>query len=249
MDKIILDRIYSDGSLDRNFIEQLAFNEKMAELGKLAAGIVHELNTPLSVIVSAAQLILRENELSGFVREMVERIGDEAHRLSSLSRGVLTFSRKDPDGESEIEINEVVRETLNFLRYEAQRRSVKVIEELDYHLPSLTINRNYLKQVMINLVMNACQAMPDGGTLHIRTSSSASAIYLQVADTGTGIPADKLADIFTPFFTTKPTGEGTGLGLYLSRQLVQLTGGEILVESTPGEGTTFTLVFPLLVNE
>ena len=246
MDRSITEHISSEGILDKNLLEQLAFNEKMAELGKLAAGIVHELNTPLSVIVSAAQLILRENELSGFVREMVERIGDEAHRLSSLSKGVLSFSRREVDEESETDLNEVVREVLTFLKYEAQKRSIRMVVELDFQLASLSANKNYLKQVIINLVMNACQAMPDGGTLYIRTlPGSEATILLQVADTGIGIPADKLQDIFAPFYTTKPTGEGTGLGLYLCRQLIQMIGGEIAVNSTVGEGSTFTMTLPI----
>ena len=233
------------GSLDRRFLEQLAYNEKMAELGKLAAGIVHELNTPLSVIVSASQMILREQELSEFVREMVDRIGEEAQRLAQMSKGVLSFARQDQGSEREIDVNEVVREVLLFLRYEAQKRSIRVVEELDFHLAPVVAERNYLKQVLINLVMNACQAMGEGGTLLLRTTETPDhKLLIQVADTGSGIKAADLSRIFEPYFSTKAPDEGTGLGLYITRQLVGMLGGEIAVESVEREGTTFSIRLP-----
>jgi signal transduction histidine kinase len=245
MQKNVAEQLLDAVTVDRRFLEQLAFNEKMAELGKLAAGIVHELNTPLSVIVSAAQMILREQELTEFVREMVERIGDEAQRLAQLSKGVLTFARNETAVDTETDINEVIREVLLFLRYEAHKRSIGVVEELDFHLPPISAQRNYLKQVLINLVMNACQAMPGGGTLLLRTACDAEqAIIIQVADTGCGIPAAKLANIFDPFFSTKAPGEGTGLGLYITKQLVGLLGGQIKVESEELAGSTFSVRLP-----
>jgi signal transduction histidine kinase len=246
MEQMLNRYVPAEGVLDKRVLEQMAFNEKMAELGKLAAGIVHELNTPLSVIASAAQMILREQELPEFIREMVERISDEAQRLSLLSRGVLSFSRHDQAPAGEIDINELLREVLLFLRYEAQKRSIGVVTELDYDLPPVAADQNYLKQVFINLVMNAFQAMPSGGTLVISTGLQRdSLLTIKVADTGCGIPEDKLPLIFEPFFSTKEPGEGTGLGLYITRQIVASCNGEIAVASRPGEGTTFTVSLPL----
>lgn len=225
-------------------LELLAFNEKMAELGRMAAGVVHELNTPLSVIVSATQMILREEGLPDFVREMVERVNQEAHRLSDMTKGVLSFTRRDVSDHREADVNQVLRETMTLLRYEAHKRSIAVIEDLDYRLPFIAADANRVKQVIINLVMNALQAMGEGGKLFIRTSRNGEGgVTVQVTDTGPGIPAELLGHIFTPFFTTKEPGEGTGLGLFITRKLMESVGGGIAVESTVGEGTSFTLTF------
>src|SRR6266568_985933 len=187
MERVMRQLVRTDGALEQQFLEQLALNERMAELGTLSAGILHELNTPLSVIVSAAQMILREQELTEFVREMVERIGEEAQRLSQFSRGVLSFARPEERNGGETDVNEIIREVLLFLRYEAQKRSIRVVDELDFHLPAIPVEANYLKQVLINLIMNAIQAMAGGGTLLLRTFQRLpSEMIIQVADTGCG---------------------------------------------------------------
>lgn len=230
---------------EEDMLELLAFNEKMAELGKMAAGVVHELNTPLSVIVSATQMILREEALSDFVREMVERINLEANRLAELTKGVLTFTRREGAGGEETDINQVLREVLAFLRYEAQKRSIAIFEDLDFRLPCVVAESNRVKQIFINLVMNALQAMGEGGKLFLRTARGGdAAVSVQITDTGVGIPAEIVDRLFTPFFTTKGPGEGTGLGLYVTKRLLEAIGGTIAVQSTVGEGTTFTLTFP-----
>ena len=242
-----LARLAADGRMEKAMLEQLAYNEKMAELGQLAAGLVHELNTPLSVINSAAQMILREEHLPEFVREMVERINSETHRLSQFSRGLLSFTRKEEGEVGEVSLSQVIREVTAFLRYEAQKRSILVVEDLDFHLPSVAADANHLKQIFINLVMNAIQAMPGGGTLVIRVAPrDDDGVEVQVADTGEGIPADMVDHIFEPFFTTKRPGEGTGLGLFVTQKIVELYGGTIDVKSVAGEGTTFCVTLPVV---
>ncbi|WP_223909386.1 sensor histidine kinase [Geobacter sp. AOG1] len=233
------------GPIPEELLEQLAFSEKMAEIGQLAAGMIHELNTPLSVIVSAAQMIMREEELPEFVREMVERIDQEAQRLSQFTKGLLTFARRDDDAGRDADINQVLREVMTFLKYEAQKRSITVVEELDFHLPSVAADGNRLKQVFINLVMNALQAMEQGGTLLVRTAIAPDgSVEAQIADTGPGIVPAVLPRIFEPFYSTKAAGEGTGLGLFITRTIVELMGGRIMVRSVEGEGTTFTTIIP-----
>jgi two-component system NtrC family sensor kinase len=233
--------------IDEEFLEQLAWNEKMAELGQLAVGMVHELNTPLSVIVSATQLILREEELSSSVKEMVERIDKEVQRLSLFTRGLLSFARKEEGTAGEVDVIQVLQEVMHFLKYEAQKRSVKVVEDFDFRLPPIAADVNRLKQIFINLIMNAFQAMNGGGSLLLRAYSSEDrSISVQIADTGTGIPKQTLAHIYEPFYTTKKTGKGTGLGLFISKKLVESFSGTISVESTEGEGTCFTLTFPAI---
>jgi two-component system NtrC family sensor kinase len=234
-----------DGLLqDEQVLEQLAFNEKMAELGKLSAGLVHELNSPLSVIVSAAQMILREEELPDFVKEMVERIGAEAQRLSHFTRSLLSFARNDADTDTEADVNLVLQEVMDFLRYEAQKNSIAVVDEKDYDLPPISADGNKLKQVFINLIMNAFQAMEGGGTLLLKTYAAGDRLAVDVADTGNGIQPEKIDHIFEPFYSTKAAGEGTGLGLYISRNIIERLGGTIAVRSIVNEGTTFTLLFP-----
>jgi two-component system NtrC family sensor kinase len=227
-------------------LEQLAFNERMAELGRLSAALMHELNTPLSVIVSAAQMTLREDGLSDFVREMIGRIDQEAQRLSQLSRGMLCFSRRDEGGETSADLVKVLQEVMLFLRYEAQKLSVTVIEEFDYDLPQVAVSGNRIKQVMINLVMNAIQAMGSGGTLLIKAGQEESQAVITVADTGPGIAPEILPLIFEPFFTTKVPEQGTGLGLYVSSCLMEAIGGSLEVNSVVGEGTTFRVLVPLV---
>ncbi len=246
MDTTLFPWLNSKGRIREELLDQLAFNEKMAELGRLSAGMVHELNTPLSVIVSAAQMILREEELSDFVREMVERVSLEAHRLSQFTKGVLSFSRTDAGGASEADVNQVLQEVMALLRYEAQKRSITVVEEMDFHIPAVTADGNRLKQVFINLIMNALQAMEEGGIITLRTSApDGMSVAIQIVDTGSGIPDAVLARIFDPFFSTKEPGEGTGLGLFITKNIVEILGGKITVASEVGKGTTFTVRFPL----
>ncbi len=247
-----MDSFRHDGLLAENpgmgdrFLAQLAYSEKMAELGRLAVGVIHEINTPLSVIAAAAQLILREEGLPDHVIELLERIGSESQRLSQMSRGILTFSRLDSGDIGEADLNLVVRDVLQLLAYEIQKRSIMVRQECDYSLPLLQIDGGRLKQIFINLVMNALQAMEVGGTLTLRISSPrAGECEISVADTGHGIPESAIEQIFEPFFTTKAAGEGTGLGLYVTREIVRSLGGSIKVQSRPGEGTCFNLRFPI----
>jgi len=228
-------------------LDQLAFNEKMAELGKMAAGLVHELNTPLSVIASAAQMIMREEELSDPVKELVERIGEEARRLSQLAKGLLSFSREDDRLVGETDVNDLLIEVLALLTYEAQKHSITVREEFDYELLPVAANANRLKQIFINLVMNAIQAMGEsGGTLLVRTLRPASSLVrVEVGDTGGGIPRELLERVFEPFYTTKNVGEGTGLGLYITKGIVESLGGTVTVTSEVGRGTLFSITLPV----
>jgi two-component system NtrC family sensor kinase len=232
--------------LSEPFLDQLAFNEKMAELGQLACGMIHELNTPLSVIAAATQLILREEGLSEHVMELLERIDGETQRLSHMSRGILSFSRLDGGGRVAADINLVVTDVLQMLAYEIQKRSVTVHESLDHRLPLMVIDAGRLKQVLINLIMNALHAMTSGGILSIHSLASESGeCEIRINDTGHGIPDETLARIFEPFFTTKVAGEGTGLGLYVTGKIIAALGGSIDVVSRSGQGSCFTIRLPL----
>jgi len=234
------------GLMDDELLKHLAYNEKMAELGRISAGIVHELNAPLSVIASSAQLILRENDVPEFIRELVERINSESIRLSQMTRGLLAFGRQD-EGAEEMDVNLAVEFILDFLSYESARRGVIVMRNLDYHLQVVRMDSNLIKQILLNLVMNALQAMEgEGGKLLVETSSpSEGEIMIVVADTGPGIPEEARAKIFEPYFTTKKPGKGTGLGLFITKTLVESMGGRIEVKSRRNKGTSFNVTFTL----
>lgn len=236
----------TDAVISTDLLKQLAYNEKMAELGKISAGVVHELNAPLSVIISASQMIMREEGVPEAVQEMISRINTEAQRLSQLTKGLLNFSSHD-DTISAVDLNLTVDFILNFLNYEAARRGVTVLKQLDYSLPVINMDANLLKQILLNIVMNALQAMErDGGKLLVETVlGEEDKVYLVIADNGPGIPAENIDRIFDRYFTTKSPGEGTGLGLFVTKNLVESLGGEIRVTSRHGGGTTFTIMLPV----
>lgn len=231
-----------DGAINEDLLSRLAYNEKMAELGKISAGVVHELNAPLSVIISASQMIMREENCPEFVREMIARISSEAQRLSKLTRGLLNFSSHD-ETVGEVDLNLTTEFILEFLGYEAARRGVTILRQLDYHLPVIRVDANLLKQILLNIIMNALQAMEEGGgKLLVETAAAGvGKVCLIIADNGPGIPPEAITRIFDPYFTTKKPGEGTGLGLFVTKKLVENMGGEIKVTSEAGGGTAFTV--------
>ena len=232
------------GAISGELFRQMAYNEKMAELGRIAAGVVHELNAPLSVITSASQMILREDDLPEFVREMVARINSEALRLSQLTRGLLSFSSHDDSG-GESDVNLTIAFVLDFVEFEAAQRAVTVSRRLDYRLPLVAVNGNALKQILLNIVMNALQAMADaGGTVLVESSATPDGkVRIAISDSGPGMAEATVSKIFEPYFTTKIEGGGTGLGLFVTRTLVEQYGGGIDVVSRPGEGACFSITF------
>lgn len=238
---------YSDDTkISPDMLQRLAYNEKMAELGKISAGIVHELNAPLSVIVSAAQMIMREDGVPENVQEMIARISSEAQRLSHLTKGLLSFSSHD-DTIREVDLNHSVDFILNFLTYEAARRGVIIFKQFDYTLPAIRLDSNMLKQILLNIVMNALQAMENGcGKLIVETVAAENeSVSIIISDNGPGIIPEAMERIFDRYFTTKKPGEGTGLGLFVTKNLVESMSGAIKATSRIGGGTTFTVTLPL----
>ena len=235
-----------DAVISTDLLRQLAYNEKMAELGKISAGVVHELNAPLSVIISAAQMIMREEGVSEVVQEMISRISSEAQRLSHLTKGLLNFSSHD-ETVADVDLNLTVDFILNFLNYEAARRGVIVLKQFDHALPAIRLDANLLKQILLNIIMNALQAMENGGgKLLVETAGTGSDhVCFTIADNGPGIPAETIDRIFDRYFTTKKPGEGTGLGLFVTKNLVESIGGGITVMSRSGGGTTFKVTLPV----
>ncbi len=236
----------NEAVIPTDVLRQLAYNEKMAELGKISAGVVHELNSPLSVIISASQMIMREEGVPEGVLEMISRISSEAQRLSHMTKGLLNFSSHD-ETVGEADLNLTTDFILNFLNFEAARRGVIVLKQLDYTLPTIRLNANMLKQILLNIIMNALQAMEQsGGKLLVETASAGSdRVCVIIVDNGPGIPAGSLKRIFDRYYTTKGPDEGTGLGLFVTKKLVESMGGDITVASESGRGTTFTVTLPV----
>jgi len=235
-----------DSDINADILKKVICYEKMAELGKVAAGVIHELNAPLSVIASASQMILRETDVPEPVREMVSRIGTEAQRLAQMTRGILSFSSHDETA-GEVDLNLTAGFVIDFLAYEATRRSIKVLKQFDFRLPSIKAKPNQLKQVLFNIIMNALQAMEGNqGLLTVETIvCDDNEICILISDNGKGITQEHLAEIFKPHFTTKGNREGSGLGLYIAKTLTEDMNGRIEVFSKAGAGTTFTLAFPI----
>ncbi len=226
------------------FAEHLTHQERLAELGRLAASIAHEINNPLSVIVYAMELMLRDAELTAFQKEMAERIEQEIVRLRTLTGGLLSFSSDRKKLRRLVNLNELIEELVGLLRFELQRHAVRLETEFA-ELPLVAIDPTQFKQVIINLVLNAGQAITGAGVVTLRTRGLPGEVVLEVSDNGPGVPRALRERIFTPFFTTKPEGEGTGLGLYICSNIITGHGGTITVEDAPGGGASFSIRLPV----
>ena len=222
-------------------------SEKLAALGTLAAGLAHELNNPIGIITSRAELMLLEAEskpLPGDLGEDLRVIHRHAQRVARIAQGLLSFSRHSSGEQGRVDLNQVVDETLLLVEKTIVRDGVALRRALAPGLPPIWGDANALQQVVMNLVTNARDAVKDGGEISVETSATtepAGGVRLVVRDTGPGIPPEVLPKIFDPFFTTK--AEGTGLGLSISYGIVRDHEGTVDVQSRPGEGTTFVLTF------
>lgn len=218
--------------------------EKMAAFGQLGAGITHEVKNPLTAIRGFAQLALHGDGVTGPTREALQIIDRESERCVSILQNFLAFARQDPGKRSLIAIETVAARSVKLMSHQAKTSGISVHE--DYGpTPPVTGSEGQLQQVMLNLLINALQALGTKGNVWVsaRTLDDGRA-ELEVRDDGPGVPVDVQARIFEAFFTTKPAGTGTGLGLSVSRKIVQEHGGELVVESAPGEGAAFKLRLP-----
>lgn len=228
-------------------------SEKMAALGALAAGIAHEINNPIGIIASRVELMLmeaRERRLSSEVLKDLEVLEKHAGRVARITQGLLSFSRQSPWKLDAVDVNQVVEEALLLVEKQFAKEGITVKKDFTADLPKIQGSSNQLEQVVVNLLNNAREAMPNGGTLRVSTAlgrdprvEDRSKVEIQVGDTGPGIAPEVFPRIFDPFFTTKE--QGTGLGLSVSYGIVQEHGGTIIAESRPGEGSTFIVQLPI----
>ncbi len=228
--------------------QQLSQAEKMSSIGLLAAGVAHEVNTPLAVISSYAQML--QKQLNGDEKKasLLEKITRQTFRASEIVNNLLNFSRTSGGEFTEVDLNKIIQDTLALLEHQLRTAHVKVQADLLESLPMIHGNSGKLQQVFLNLFLNAKDAMPNGGMLRV-TTANGDGVRVVVADSGTGIAQEHIQRIYDPFFTTKngrDTRKGTGLGLSVTYGIIQEHAGKIQVESRVGEGTTFYLEFPLM---
>lgn len=242
---IIVDDITERVSLEAS----VAQAEKLSSIGVLAAGVAHEVNTPLAVISSYAQMLAKQLQGDDRLGGLLDKITKQTFRASEIVNNLLNFSRTSGAEFGEVHLTKVLADTLGLLEHQF-RTSHITVERKGGDTPAILGNAGKLQQVFLNLFLNAKDAMPDGGTLRIETSGQSAAV-VRISDTGSGIAPENLARIFDPFFTTKHGNgasqrRGTGLGLAVSYGIIQEHGGKVRVDSAVGSGTTFTLEFPVL---
>jgi len=229
----------------KNLLEQTIHGEKLAEVGRMSAALAHEINNPLGVISYAAELMLREEGMSSFSQEMLERIATETERMKTLTGSLLSFSRARETRWQQVDVNAVVYDVLKLVKYELEKNSIEIELECD-HLDEIEADPNKLKQVLINLLLNAVHAMPDGGVVRLQTGmAAADEIEVTVADSGPGVSESIRASIFEPFYSTKKEGSGTGLGLYICRNIIEEHGGTVEVVLMDEPGACFRICLPI----
>ena len=241
---VIVDDITERMDLER----QLAQADKMSSIGLLAAGVAHEVNTPLAVISSYAQLLAKQLQGDEKRSDLLDKITKQTFRASEIVNNLLNFSRTSGTEYASVDLNRIVHDTLALLEHQFKTSRIQVVGDLAPGLPHIHGNQGKLQQVFLNLFLNAKDAMPQGGTLTVRTSFDHD-VRVHVMDTGTGIAPEHIHRIYDPFFTTKTRtkagGSGTGLGLAVTYGIIQEHAGKIRVESHPDEGTSFFMEFPM----
>lgn len=228
----------------RKLREQLLHADRLSTIGQLTAGVAHELNEPLANILGFAQLALKGPGLPGETISDIRRIETASLHAREVIRKLMFFSRQMPQRSTSVDLSQVVEDGLYFLSSRCVKAGVDLVQDLARDLPDITVDHSQVNQVLVNLVVNAVQAMPDGGTLTITTKRDGAHALLIVQDTGHGMTEEIKEQIFLPFYTTKDVDKGTGLGLSVVHGIIDTLGGQIDVETGVGEGTCFTIRIP-----
>jgi signal transduction histidine kinase len=225
--------------------DQLRHADRLATIGQLAAGVAHEINEPLANVLGFAQLAKKTPHIPKQAAEDMDKIVRNCLHAREVIQKLLTFARQMPPEKSRIDLNQVVADALALLESRCASAGIEVVSELAPELPTISADASQLRQVLVNLLVNAVQAMPEGGTVTIRTHAAQEAVVLTVTDTGEGMTEEVKGNIFNPFFTTKDVDQGTGLGLAVVHGIVAGHGGAINVESSPGQGAKFEISLPI----
>jgi two-component system NtrC family sensor kinase len=227
--------------------------EKLAAVGRLAAGVVHEINNPLATIAACAESLEQRveegafdgNEAAEDLSEYLGLIKSEAFRCKSITTGLLDFSRIRTGNRLPLDIGEILRSSANLISHQKRGDNIEIALEIGDDLPLVNADAGQLQQALIALATNAIDAMPNGGKLTFRATSQRNRVAVEVEDTGVGIPTEDMSKIFEPFYTTKEVGKGTGLGLAVCYGIITDHGGRLSVRSNVGKGTTFTILLPI----
>lgn len=251
--KKVLDRLIQSDREKAKSDEAMVHESKMAALGKMAAGVAHEINNPLAVIGEEAgwmKDLLKEEDVSQSpnfqeFQESIKKIEYHAERVKKVTHRLLGFARRMEPTVEKVMVNEVLEECIGFLENEARYRDISIQKELASDLPAIVSDGSQLQQVFLNIFNNAIDAMGKDGIITLRTSHQDDKVVIKISDTGPGMTKETIERIFDPFFTTKEVGKGTGLGLSISYSIIEKLGGTIYVDSTIGKGTTFTIKLPV----
>jgi PAS domain S-box-containing protein len=240
--------LFDDVTQRERMEEQMSQTEKLTAMGLLAAGVAHEVNTPLAVISSYIQMLAKQMPEGDPRQSIIDKIVKQTFRASEIVNNLLNFSRTGATELDNVDLNRVVEETLSLVAHPLKTSRIQVVKQLGESLPLVRGSANKLQQVFLNLFLNARDAMPSGGMLEVRTAAHNGSVEVEIADTGAGISHDHINRIFDPFFTTKANGRGTGLGLSVSYGIIKEHAGKIDVRSAPGKGTSFHVEFPAVRN-
>jgi signal transduction histidine kinase len=235
---------YTDISHERDLYLKLVQSEKLAAVGLLAGNIAHELNNPLSGIRALAQYLKTEVEAHSNHHADLDEVEKAAVRCQQIIKNLLNFSEPGQEQDLQVDLSELVQSTLPLLKTALRNQNLHTY--FGKNLSPVKLQPSQMQQVIFNLINNACQAMAQGGVLTIKTWQQGNDIFLSIEDSGPGIPLELHQRIFEPFFTTKSAGSGTGLGLSVSRSIVEKFGGELNLKSEIGVGTTFTCTLPAI---
>ncbi|HSB05791.1 MAG TPA: ATP-binding protein [Thermodesulfobacteriota bacterium] len=226
--------------------DQLIHAGKMAALGELAAGVAHEINNPLTGVLTFSSLLLKKVDETHPWKKDLETIVQQTSRCRNIVKGLLDFARQRKPDKKEWDIHTLIERTIRLVEQQAPFQNIQIIKQFKTDLPMLYLDGDQIQQVFMNIILNAGDAMSKkGGTLTIKTESKDGTAEVSFTDTGAGISKEHLSKLFDPFFTTKETGKGTGLGLAISYGIIQSHGGDIKVESEGGKGTTFRIKLPI----
>jgi two-component system NtrC family sensor kinase len=237
---LVLDDITQKVRLENQLLQA----EKLSSIGLLAAGIAHEVNTPITGISSFTQMLLKETPADDRRVPILQKIEKQTFRAAEIVNGLLNFARMNGSEYRDLDVNQVIQDSLSLLEHQLCQNHILVAKQLTDGLPDVYANAGKLQQVFVNLFLNARDAMPSGGRLEISSSMNETMVLVDIRDTGVGISEGDIKRIYDPFFTTKTTGKGTGLGLAVTYGIIQEHGGRIFVDSSPGTGTHFRLKLP-----
>jgi two-component system NtrC family sensor kinase len=241
--------VVTDLTEKRRLDQQLVQSGKLAAIGELAAGVAHEINNPLFAILGLTEFLLKEAEPGSKAQQRLELIQQTGLEIKEIVRALLDFARENAEERQVITLEEVVRQTVDLVRRTNAHKGIELVDSYDGSDALVTASPNQLKQIFLNLIANARQAMPSGGTVHVEVRREGENVLATVTDDGPGIEPDTIERIFEPFFTTKRSTGGTGLGLSVSLGIAESHGGSLTASSQPGEGATFTLCLPIADEE